>query len=287
MKKLLTVGIPVYNEEKYLAQTIQCLLEQKFENWIAVIADNCSSDASYKIAKYYSTLDERIILHRHLKKKPALENFKFTLEQAKTDYFVWLSGHDLFDKNYFQEAVQELEKNMDFVMVYPKAVLVDSKNDVLDTIALDLDTVGLSTSERMANVARNLCFCAEIHGVFRRKILLEAPFKKVIGSDHLILFSVASYGWFRELPFAGIKMRKVRDETFEEAKKRWEREGLFRIRKNCNPHALLAIEHLKVVLQSKVMSAPQKISLLRELRGIFYSRFGVNTRDILSTVFTV
>jgi glycosyltransferase involved in cell wall biosynthesis len=57
---LVSVITPVYNTEKYLAECIESVLNQTYENWQYVIVDNCSSDGSLEIARSYQEKDSRI-----------------------------------------------------------------------------------------------------------------------------------------------------------------------------------------------------------------------------------
>ena len=46
----LTVGVPVYNGEAYLGETLESLLGQTFEDFELVISDNASTDGTPEIA---------------------------------------------------------------------------------------------------------------------------------------------------------------------------------------------------------------------------------------------
>lgn len=286
MEARLTVGIPVYNEEKYLSQTLESLINQKMEDWVAIISDNRSSDSSYEIAQYYSNLDSRITVYRHLNKIPAFENFKSTLHQAKTKYFVWLSGHDLFTEEYFKSALDIFGKYKNIAMVYPKSVLIDVDNASIGSANSDIYTFGMSRRNRMAIVAENLCYCTAIHGVFCTNILLQTPFKKIVGADQLLLFAAAYYGEFYELPFIGIERRKIRNETPEEVKGRWKKEGIFSESKHdVKSRAFLAVEHMKFVANATYLHLFEKILLILDIKTIFRRRYGISLLDTLKAFY--
>jgi glycosyltransferase involved in cell wall biosynthesis len=57
---LVSVLTPVYNGEKYLAECIESVLSQTYENWEYVIVNNCSTDRSLAIAQKYASQDKRI-----------------------------------------------------------------------------------------------------------------------------------------------------------------------------------------------------------------------------------
>jgi glycosyltransferase involved in cell wall biosynthesis len=67
MQPQITVGMPVYNERKYITETLDSLLSQTYENFEIVISDNNSQDGTYEILQQYATKDKRIKLFRQPK----------------------------------------------------------------------------------------------------------------------------------------------------------------------------------------------------------------------------
>jgi glycosyltransferase involved in cell wall biosynthesis len=57
---LVSIVTPVYNGEKYLAECIECVLQQTYQNWEYFIVNNCSTDRSLAIAQKYGAGDSRI-----------------------------------------------------------------------------------------------------------------------------------------------------------------------------------------------------------------------------------
>jgi protein O-GlcNAc transferase len=96
---LVTIGIPVYNEEKYLEQTIGSAINQDFKDIEIVISDNGSTDGSVEIIKKYADLDKRIYpIYKEKNTGPA-GNFHSLLDNTRSKYFVLLGAHDLFLPN--------------------------------------------------------------------------------------------------------------------------------------------------------------------------------------------
>ena len=57
---LLGIGLPVYNGERFITQTIESILNQTMTNFILVISDNASTDRTEEICKAYVDVDKRI-----------------------------------------------------------------------------------------------------------------------------------------------------------------------------------------------------------------------------------
>jgi glycosyltransferase involved in cell wall biosynthesis len=218
---LLTVGIPLFNEQRYLARTIESVLSQTFEDYTLIITDNASTDASYDIACSYAATDSRIRVIRHSRNVGALDNFRSSLTLAESSYFVWVGAHDIVEKQYFTAAIRALTANERVVMAYPESVLIDADDNVLRKITADVDTVGMPVRRRTLKVLRNSGWNAEIHGVFATAVLRRVPFLPVVAADSLMLFVAALQGDFVQLPVPGIRLRRVRQETSQERLERW------------------------------------------------------------------
>ena len=60
MVKKISIGIPVYNGEQYIKDTIDSLLSQTFKNFEVIISDNASTDSTKKKCLDYVAQDNRI-----------------------------------------------------------------------------------------------------------------------------------------------------------------------------------------------------------------------------------
>jgi glycosyltransferase involved in cell wall biosynthesis len=78
---LVSVVTPVYNGEKYLAECIESVLAQTYQNWEYVIVDNCSTDRSLEIAQRYAQQDARIRVHQNASFLSQLQNLNHTMRQ--------------------------------------------------------------------------------------------------------------------------------------------------------------------------------------------------------------
>ena len=84
---VISIGMPVYNGEKFLRNKIESLLNQTFQDFELIISDNGSTDLTYKICNEYTKKDKRIIYFQQKKNIGGWNNFLFVLEKAKNEYF--------------------------------------------------------------------------------------------------------------------------------------------------------------------------------------------------------
>jgi glycosyltransferase involved in cell wall biosynthesis len=60
---LVSVVTPAYNEEEYIAECIESVLAQTYQNWDYTVVNNCSKDKTLEIARRYAAKDPRIRVH--------------------------------------------------------------------------------------------------------------------------------------------------------------------------------------------------------------------------------
>ena len=112
---LVTVGIPVFNGEKYIRKAIDSILAQTFSNFNCIISDNGSTDQTEIICKEYEKKDERITYVKHEKNLGPDFNFRFVLSKAKSKYFVWLAYDDYWESTFLEKNTIILEENHNVV----------------------------------------------------------------------------------------------------------------------------------------------------------------------------
>lgn len=111
----VTIGMPVYNGERFIREAIEALLNQTFRDFILVISDNASTDATSEICIEYAKLDARIRYLRQPENRGAAFNFRFVFDHARTEYFMWAACDDLRSGDFLESNLEFLETHPDFV----------------------------------------------------------------------------------------------------------------------------------------------------------------------------
>src|SRR5689334_22568773 len=78
---LVSIVTPMYNEAEHIAECIESVLAQTYQNWEYTIVDNCSTDRSPEIASRYAERDDRIRLLKNVEFLPAIPNHNAALRQ--------------------------------------------------------------------------------------------------------------------------------------------------------------------------------------------------------------
>ena len=85
MEKLVSIVLPTYNGEKYLADSIESVISQTYKNWELIIINDCSTDKTLEIAQSYAAKDNRIKVYSNDEnlKVPKSLNRGFSLANGK------------------------------------------------------------------------------------------------------------------------------------------------------------------------------------------------------------
>lgn len=116
MEDLITVIIPVYNAEKYIAECLESLINQTYKNLEIIVINDGSKDNSGTICDQYKEKDSRIqVIHKENGGVSLARNSG--LEIAKGKYIAFVDGDDYLDKEYFEKMLKILkEKQVDIVL---------------------------------------------------------------------------------------------------------------------------------------------------------------------------
>lgn len=102
---LVSIITPVYNSEKYIAQTIYSVQNQTHTNWEMIIVDDCSIDNSVAIIKKIASTESRIKLIELDKNSGSGVARDTALVYASGNYIAFLDADDLWKPNKLQEQL--------------------------------------------------------------------------------------------------------------------------------------------------------------------------------------
>lgn len=122
----VSVLMPVYNGEKYVAEAIDSILAQTFEDFEFLIINDGSTDGTREILERYAAQDGRIrVLHRENRGiTPTLNEL---LELARGDLAARMDSDDIAFPDRFAQQVRHFDENPDCVLVGGAVVIIDPK----------------------------------------------------------------------------------------------------------------------------------------------------------------
>jgi glycosyltransferase involved in cell wall biosynthesis len=198
----VSIGLPVYNGEAYLASTIESILEQSFRDFELIISDNASTDGTEEICRTIAERDPRVAYYRNDENVGAANNFNLTLARAEGEYFKWAAHDDRIAPDFLARCVEALDGDPSAVLAYSGIQVIDStgavRADYRDRLP---NVISPSAHRRFADLILIDHRCYEVFGLIRTEVLRQTPaIGSYIASDRVLLAELGLRGRFREVP---------------------------------------------------------------------------------------
>jgi len=197
----VSIGLPVFNGERFLEETLRSLLAQTYTDFELVISDNASTDRTPKICLEYASRDLRIRYYQNERNLGAAENYNRVFQLSRGEYFKWAAADDLCDSGMLERCMEVLDSQPDVVLCYAKTKIIDASGNVIEDYNDGLNLLSDSAQQRFIQLLGLLGECNAVFGLIR-----SAGLKKTrlighyIGSDRNLLAELSLYGRFVELP---------------------------------------------------------------------------------------
>ncbi len=196
----LTVGLPVYNGEKYVAESLEALLGQSFTDFELIISDNASTDSTGDICRRYERQDSRVRYFRQPRNLGLAGNVNFVIGQARGELYKEASHDDLYARDLLESCVDALDKYPDVVLAHSWTASVDGSGNVTQANEYPLTTATPRAPERF----RSMLFDSggdDDYGVMRMDVRRRAA---LMGSHHhsdrTITTEIVLHGPFYQVP---------------------------------------------------------------------------------------
>lgn len=197
----VSIGVPVFNGEKYLAQALDSLLAQTYTDFEVIISDNASTDGTQEICRAYTAKDQRVRYFRNEKNLGAAPNFNRTFELASGKYFKWAAYDDIHAPEFLAKCVEALDQNPDISLCFPKAKAIDEHGAFIDDYDPKPDTSSPKPEERFRNLILAPHMALQVFGLIRSSVLARTGLMgNYPSSDEVLLAELALLGRFYEVP---------------------------------------------------------------------------------------
>jgi glycosyltransferase involved in cell wall biosynthesis len=196
----ISVGMPVYNCDEFVAEAIEGVLKQDFADLELIIADNASTDRTLEICTGYAAQDSRVRILRSEVNRGLAWNFNRVFAATTAEFFMWNAGDDVRLPTMVSRCVEALDADPGAVLAYTGVVYIDAQGEVLRTWPRTHRATAERAAERFADVVLNEKECFPAHGVIRASALSgTALHGNYPSSDNPLLAELALRGRFLEL----------------------------------------------------------------------------------------
>ncbi len=164
----ISVVAPTYNHERYVAEAIESVLCQSFQDFELIVSDDASTDGT--LARLKQFRDPRLKIIENSINRGIFANTALAYGYARGEYVAWLGTDDVYEPHMLDTLLKFLQSHPDTIGVFGESAYIDDDSNALGT-GSPPDGVGKGRFEllrEMFFVRNHLCNPA---GLVRRSIL--------------------------------------------------------------------------------------------------------------------
>jgi glycosyltransferase involved in cell wall biosynthesis len=128
----LTVGLPVYNGENFIADAIESIINQTYQDWVLLVCDNASTDRTQEICRQLAAHDPRIRYVRNDTNIGLAPNFNKAFQLSSSEFFKWQAHDDVCLPDFFERCITALDAHPKAALAFPWAAPIDGEGSQLD-----------------------------------------------------------------------------------------------------------------------------------------------------------
>lgn len=197
---LVSIGLPVYNGERFIARALDALLGQTLADLEVLISDNASTDGTREICEAYAGRDARVRYVRRDVNAGVEANFTRVLDLAAGEYFMWAGCDDWWAPGFAARLVAALRDRPDAVVAMSGVERVDETGRQLDVVRYSgrRDPSRLTRRQLAFELAGGRPYHLFVYGLYRTPFVKQAftGFAPVVAADRLFMVRVALCGGF-------------------------------------------------------------------------------------------
>jgi len=216
---LVSIGVPVFNGEDFLAEALDSILDQDVDDIEIIISDNASTDRTQQICEAYQARDARIRYDRLPHNLGAAANYNRAFEMAEGTYFKWAAHDDLIAPTFLSSCIAAFERAPETTaLVHPPAEFIDEHGEPLRVHGDRAHTTARHPAVRALQIVTQLNLIASVFGLFRRDALMRTRrIGSFVASDYVLLVECALLGDIVYLDGAPLFQRRVHDKMSRRA----------------------------------------------------------------------
>lgn len=197
----LSVGMPVYNAERFLRKALDSILSQTFTDFELLLSDNASTDGTEAICREYAARDGRIRYSRNPANLGAGRNFRKVYDLAVGRYYKQAAHDDFCEPTMFERCIEALEADPALTVASPRTRIVDEDGRFLEDYEVRFRFADPDPLVRWEDLVLHKHQCYQIFGIHRMSALKQLPpMGSFTNADGVLLAQLALLGPFYEVP---------------------------------------------------------------------------------------
>lgn len=196
----ISIGLPVYNGEVYLAKAIQSILDQSYPDFELIISDNASTDRTEQICREFAAKDDRIRFFQNEVNIGAARNHNRVFELARGEFFKMASHDDLYPREMLKRSLEVFEKGTSSIaVVYSYFEVIDEFGNSLEVRTDRIEKKDSRAHVRLTQLLLNIGQYSPTYGLIRSEVGRKVQRGSYPYSDKAYLAELAMLGEFWEV----------------------------------------------------------------------------------------
>lgn len=247
----VSIGLPVFNGERYLAAALDSILAQTHGDFELLVSDNASTDATREIGERYALLDRRVRYLRNEINVGAAANLNQVVRLTSGEYFKWAAHDDVLAPEFLEACLEAHGRQGDLSIAMSRVTIVDESGSIVEPgtegVLRSIDMPSPAARfRRVMSDARNYRF---IWGLVPRSLLERtALFRGYPEEDFVVIAQLALLGKLVLVPRDLFLLRKHATQSVKTHPSVYARSGWFRAPESSRvrfPHWRLTAEYLR------------------------------------------
>ena len=281
----VSIAMPVYNGERFMAQAVDSMLAQTYEDFELIIVDNCSTDRTEELSRDYVARDRRVRYVRNERNIGGPANFRRSFELCSGEYHKWSTADDYWAPTIVEKGVALLDADPELVLAFSRTKVVDADGNLIRDYDDHLHLMQDSPSSRFRRVLETTSLCHAQLGILRRSVMLKTQLMgSELASDIRFVAEMSLYGKFAVIPEYLFYRRFHQDASS------WDRENMERQRDYYAPgsngsfgmHTWRRFARLTAAVMKAPIGARERARLFRYLGEKFAGQKKVLWQEVKS-----
>ena len=210
---LVSIGIPVYNGQNYIRESINSVLSQTFDDFELIISDNASTDDTKEICMEFAGRDSRVRYHRNDENLGYAKNFNKVFELSSGTYFKWIPHDDIIHPTFLEKCIRVMDEFPDVIGVFPGMAYIDERGKVIQYCSKDYSIMGEDHAGRLRELMNLEIDGTEIfwsiYSLLRRDVLGKTSLHGTyVASDRVLLLELVLQGKIKHIDDMLLFIRK-------------------------------------------------------------------------------
>jgi glycosyltransferase involved in cell wall biosynthesis len=196
----VVIGIPTFNEERFVLETLKSVRSQTHDDFLVVISDNGSTDKTAEICQAFCQADHRFVVIAQPRNLGAAANFQWLLKNTRSPYFMWLGAHDLISVDFLEKHLCALSDDPSLALSFANSRCID-QNSIFtgEKDGGNYHRIKGTPAQRYRRMLQRMGPAEPINNLFRRAALYGVEFTPVAALDRMILCQAAFWGQFNKI----------------------------------------------------------------------------------------